>query len=91
MILKATLHLQLKNMTRYLLIILFLYSCAQKPKHLDPYRWYEHTKTFILSASNSPTDSTSTEKYQDGRTPSNIARVFVQDERIFVADPQKTN
>ncbi|HEY4063627.1 MAG TPA: hypothetical protein VGM30_17085 [Puia sp.] len=54
-------------MTRYILIILFLYSCTQKPKHLDPSGWYERTKALILSQSNLPTDSTSTEKYEDGR------------------------
>ncbi len=55
-------------MNKYVLTILFLFSCAQKPKHPDPYSWYDNTKAIILSESNLLTDSTSIEKYENGKT-----------------------
>ena len=55
-------------MTKYILIVLLLSSCTQKPKPLNPYHWYWETKSFILSESNLHADSTSVEKYGDGKT-----------------------
>jgi hypothetical protein len=55
-------------MPRYILIVVLLYSCTQKPKPLNPDHWYYETKEFILSESNLPTDSTSIERYEDGKT-----------------------
>jgi hypothetical protein len=61
-------NLQIINMTRTILLILFLASCTQKPKPFDPNHWYWDTKALILSESNLPSDSTVTEKYDDGKT-----------------------
>ena len=43
-------------------------SNSQGSKHLNAYHWYTSTKSIILSDSNAYTDSTSLEKYPDGKT-----------------------
>jgi antitoxin component YwqK of YwqJK toxin-antitoxin module len=54
-------------MTKYFLIILLFCSCNQRPNPFNPNDWYQERKERILSESNLPTDSTSIERYENGK------------------------